>query len=86
MDRRKRSSNISSLIFHQIPVDELLARVAEQDQSSISSFIKNQHIRAHYSPPDLTQEDYKMDMSDDIFSTLNNAGFPHGNVRKSLAL
>ena len=44
-------------------------------------FVSNQHIKAHYSPPDLTKDDYKMDLSDDIFSTLQSVGFPHQSSR-----
>lgn len=62
-------------------MEELLARVAEHGQKVISSFVKNQKIVAHDSPPDLTTADYKMDLTDDIFSTLQSVGFPHQTSR-----
>lgn len=74
------------VVFVQIPDMELLARVAKEDHRAISSFVQNQNIRAHYSPPEITQDDLKMDMSNDIFNTLHTVGFPHQTTRDMLGL
>lgn len=58
-----------------------MARVGREDHQAISTFVLNQHIRAHYSPPELTKDDYKMDLSHDIFNTLQSVGFPHQTHR-----
>ncbi|XP_067931269.1 carbohydrate-responsive element-binding protein-like isoform X2 [Watersipora subatra] len=70
----------------QVPDIELLDRVGRDGQDTINTFVQNQRIRAHYSPPEISRDEYHMDLSDDLFNTLQSSGFPYQTNRDLLHL